>query len=47
MLIGVGGQDGNVLRVQPPLVISQEELGRALDVIDEALATVAPRVPVP
>ena len=47
VLIGVGGQEGNVLRVQPPLVITQEELGRALDVIDEALATVAPRVPVP
>jgi 4-aminobutyrate aminotransferase-like enzyme len=47
VLIGVGGQDGNVLRVQPPLVISQEELDCALDVIDEALATVAPRVPVP
>jgi 4-aminobutyrate aminotransferase-like enzyme len=47
VLIGVGGQDGNVLRVQPPLVIAQEELGRALDVIDEALATVAARVPAP
>ena len=47
VLIGVGGQDGNVLRVQPPLVITQEELGRALDVMDEALATVAPHVPVP
>ena len=47
LMIGVGGQDGNVLRVQPPLVITQEELGRALDVVDEALASVAPRVPVP
>lgn len=40
VLIGVGGQDGNVLRIQPPLVIGQDELGRALDVIDEALSTV-------
>jgi 4-aminobutyrate aminotransferase-like enzyme len=47
VLIGVGGQEGNVLRMQPPLVITQQELGSALDVIDEALATVAPRVPVP
>jgi 4-aminobutyrate aminotransferase-like enzyme len=47
VLIGVGGQAGNVLRVQPPLVITQQELGRALDVIDEALATVTARVPVP
>src|SRR2546430_11717640 len=35
VLIGVGGQEGNVLRVQPPLVISQDELGRALDVVEE------------
>jgi 4-aminobutyrate aminotransferase-like enzyme len=42
----VGGQEGNVLRVQPPLVITQQELGRGLDVIDEALTTVTPRVPV-
>ena len=41
VLIGVGGQEGNVLRVQPPLVISQEELSHALDVVEEALATVA------
>jgi 4-aminobutyrate aminotransferase-like enzyme len=47
VLVGVGGQEGNVLRVQPPLVITQQELGRALDVMDEALAAVAPRVPVP
>jgi 4-aminobutyrate aminotransferase len=40
VLIGVGGQEGNVLRIQPPLVIGQDELGRALDVIDEALATI-------
>ena len=47
VLIGVGGQEGNVLRVQPPLVITQDELSRGLDVMDEALATVAARVPVP
>src|SRR5262249_34777625 len=29
VLIGVGGQEGNVLRIQPPLVIGQDELGRA------------------
>jgi len=46
VLIGVGGQEANVLRVQPPLVITQEELGRALGVIDEALATVTSPVAV-
>ena len=47
LLIGVGGLDGYVLRVQPPLVITRDELSRGLDVMDEALATVAARVPVP
>lgn len=40
VLIGVGGQAGNVLRIQPPLIISDEELDRALDAIDQALANV-------
>jgi 4-aminobutyrate aminotransferase-like enzyme len=41
VLIGVGGQAGNVVRFQPPLVISDEELDHAIDVIDEVLAAVA------
>ena len=32
MLIGVGGQGGNVVRIQPPLVIEDAALDRALDV---------------
>jgi len=40
VLIGVGGQAGNVLRIQPPLVISDEELDHAIDTIDAALAAV-------
>jgi 4-aminobutyrate aminotransferase len=36
-LIGVGGTYGNVLRVQPPLVISEEALERAVRALDEAL----------
>jgi 4-aminobutyrate aminotransferase-like enzyme len=35
-----GGQDGNVVRIQPPLVIEDAALDRALDVVDEALGTV-------
>ncbi len=46
VLIGVGGQDGNVLRVQPPLVITRDELSQALDVLEEALAAVAHPDPV-
>jgi (R)-1-hydroxy-2-aminoethylphosphonate ammonia-lyase len=31
---------GNVLTLMPPLVISRDELGRALDILDESLAAV-------
>ena len=37
VLIGVGGQGGNVVRIQPPLVIADAALARALDIVDEAL----------
>jgi 4-aminobutyrate aminotransferase len=36
-LIGVGGTYGNVLRMQPPLVISQEELSAAVAALAECL----------
>lgn len=36
-LIGVGVMDGNVLRIQPPLVIDDADLRRTIDVIDRAL----------
>ncbi|QBD83092.1 aspartate aminotransferase family protein [Ktedonosporobacter rubrisoli] len=37
VLIGVGGQDGNVLRLQPPLLITQEQLAHAINTISQAL----------
>jgi 4-aminobutyrate aminotransferase len=40
VLIGVGGQGGNVVRIQPPLIIADAALDRALDVVDAALAEV-------
>ncbi len=40
VLIGVGGQEGNVLRIQPPLTISESELERTLDVIGQGLTKV-------
>jgi 4-aminobutyrate aminotransferase-like enzyme len=40
VLIGVGGQFGNVVRVQPPLVIDDEALDYALDVLENALRAV-------
>jgi len=39
-LVGVGGYHGNVLRLQPPLVIADEDLNRAIDALDEALDAV-------
>jgi 4-aminobutyrate aminotransferase / (S)-3-amino-2-methylpropionate transaminase / 5-aminovalerate transaminase len=41
VLIGVGGQGGNVVRIQPPLVIADAALDRALDVVDNALGVVS------
>jgi len=38
VLIGVGGVFGNVVRMQPPLVISRQQLDKALDVLEQALA---------
>ncbi len=40
VLVGVGGQSGNVIRIQPPLVIDDADLDRAIDVLDEAFAEV-------
>ena len=38
VLIGVGGNSGNVLRVQPPLIISEVQLDRVFETIVEGLA---------
>jgi 4-aminobutyrate aminotransferase/(S)-3-amino-2-methylpropionate transaminase len=42
VLIGVGGAGGNVLRIQPPLVIADDELDRAVGVLEEAIASLEP-----
>jgi 4-aminobutyrate aminotransferase/(S)-3-amino-2-methylpropionate transaminase len=41
LLIGLGGVDGNVLRFQPPLVISKKQIDQAIDIFSTALQTVA------
>jgi 4-aminobutyrate aminotransferase / (S)-3-amino-2-methylpropionate transaminase / 5-aminovalerate transaminase len=38
VLVGVGGIEGNVLRIQPPLVISEADLDQTLNVVERALA---------
>ena len=38
LLIGVGGVYGNVLRLQPPLIITEEQLEKASEVLDDAFS---------
>lgn len=40
VLLGVGGINGNVIRFQPPLVITREQIDCALDIFDCALTEV-------
>ena len=41
LLVGLGGVFGNVVRLQPPLVIAPEEAEQAADVLEAALTKVA------
>lgn len=40
VLIGIGGVYGNVIRIQPPLVIDENQLEKALGVLDYAFSAV-------
>ncbi len=37
LLVGLGGIDGNVIRFQPPLVISKPQIDQAIDIFSDAL----------
>ena len=41
ILVGVGGSLGNVVRLQPPLVITEEECARVLETLETVLADTA------
>lgn len=41
LLVGVGGTLANVVRLQPPLVISEDEVSKAIDIISSAIKEVA------
>jgi len=47
VLVGVGGAYGNVVRFQPPLVITRAQVDRALGAFSEALAQAAQTTAVP
>lgn len=40
ILVGLGGLDGNVVRIEPPLVIKKENIDLAIEAFDEALNVV-------
>jgi 4-aminobutyrate aminotransferase-like enzyme len=40
VLIGLGGLDGNVVRIEPPLVLTRGHIDKAIVVFDEALKTI-------
>jgi 4-aminobutyrate aminotransferase len=42
VLVGVGGYFGNVVRLQPPLVISEAELDHAVGALEDAITSVTP-----
>jgi len=46
VLVGVGGVHGNVIRFQPPLVITRPQIDRALEAFAQALQQVAQPAPV-
>jgi 4-aminobutyrate aminotransferase-like enzyme len=41
LLVGVGGVFANVIRFQPPLIITKQQLDQALDIFAEALTAAA------
>jgi len=40
LLIGKGGLYGNIIRLTPPMIVSESEIDRALDLLDRSFATV-------
>lgn len=43
MLVGLGGAYGNVIRLQPPLVLTEDQAAKAADILEQAIQTVAGR----
>jgi len=45
LLVGKGGQEGNVCRIAPPLTVTADEVRQATSIIAEAVASMAKRHP--
>ncbi|MBC7112427.1 MAG: aspartate aminotransferase family protein [Candidatus Methanomethyliales bacterium] len=43
ILVGLGGLEGNVIRIEPPLVLTREHIDTAVEVFDEILKNISPR----
>jgi 4-aminobutyrate aminotransferase len=41
VLVGVGGSLGNVVRIQPPLILTEEEADRVCSTVEKAFTEVA------
>lgn len=40
ILVGLGGLEGNVIRIEPPLVLTKEHIDLSIDAFDEALKSI-------
>ena len=43
VLVGVGGVYGNVIRLQPPLIITKQQMDHAIDTIAAAVRRIVPQ----
>ncbi|NHV60852.1 MAG: aspartate aminotransferase family protein [Candidatus Verstraetearchaeota archaeon] len=43
ILVGLGGLEGNVIRIEPPLVLTREHIDAAAEAFDEILKNISPR----
>jgi 4-aminobutyrate aminotransferase len=40
LLLGKGGFDGNVIRLQPPLELTLEQIDKSCEILDKALSEI-------
>lgn len=40
LLVGKGGLDGNVIRIQPPLELTAEQIDKSCEILDEVFSEI-------